>query len=221
MSYNFNYISKHNPEVQKVYDELQEIIREVRNILRKEITFQSEPVGSYSRNMITYDFKSNVGFDLDFNFDIQKTIKDFSAKEIHTKFLNALNQVASKYGYSAAEDNTRVLTIKVKDKNNSVILHSCDIAIVNNYCDDEGYERQEYIRFDRKTSRCSWCEQADGFYMLPEKIAWLKDTDDLWNELRDYYLYKKNTNPDQEKYHSRDLFGQAVHETCQRNGYYE
>ena len=108
MSYNFNYISKHNPEVQKVYDELQEIIREIRNILRKEITFQSEPVGSYSRNMITFDFKSNVGFDLDFNFDIQKTIKDFSAKEIHNKFLNALNQAATKYSYSAVDENTSV-----------------------------------------------------------------------------------------------------------------
>ncbi len=221
MSYTFNYISKHSPEIQKFYNELLEITLEVQKLLRKEISFEYSVVGSYSRNMITYNRKTNVGYDLDFNFDIRKGYDAFTAKQIRTKVQNALNQVAPKYGYSHAADNTRVLTIKVKDQNTSRVLRSCDFAIVNTYLDEDGFRHQEYVRFDRKTGHCSWCEQSDGFYMLPKKIEWLKSHERLWNELRDYYLYKKSTNPNPKELHSRDLFGQAVHETCQRNGYYD
>ena len=58
--------------------------------------------------------------------------------KIKFKIIQALNKVAHKYGYDYAEDSTRVITIKFKDRKNSRILHSCDFAIVNNYTDEEG-----------------------------------------------------------------------------------
>ena len=49
------------------------------------------------------------------------------------------------------------------------------------------------------------------------KIQWLKDNE-LWNDLKDYYLDKKNNNQDPNK-HSRSIFAESVNEMCQKNGY--
>lgn len=219
MSYHFDYISKHDPSVQKAYNELLIIIGKVQNELHDKISFQREFIGSYSRNMITWDTKSNVGFDFDVNLIIQRGIHDFHPQEIRNMIGNALSKHAAQFEYSTVQSSTRVLTIKVIDHENSRIKHSCDFAIVYDYEDDEGYHSQDYIHFDKKHNEYTWCEQSKGFYMLPEKIEWLKEND-LWHELRDYYLNKKNNNPNPKEFHSRDLFAQAVHETCQRNGYY-
>lgn len=62
MKHDFKFISKHSPQVKSAYSNLMEILSLVHDDLRKQYTFQHEPVGSYSRNMITYDAKSNKGF---------------------------------------------------------------------------------------------------------------------------------------------------------------
>ena len=117
-----------------------------------------------------------------------------------------------------AEDSTRVITIKVKDRQNSKILHSCDFAIVNDYMDDDGNERQEYIHFNKKQKSYSWQEQPQGFYLLDEKEEWIKECG-YWQDVRDLYLYKKNHNNDSHK-HSRSIYAETIHEICQRYGYY-
>lgn len=107
---------------------------------------------------------------------------------------------------------------QVQDVDHSVshILHSCDLAIVYDY-DEEGKSLQQYIHFNKDTQTYMWCKQPKGYYMLHDKIDWLKKNRH-WQELRDYYIYKKNinTNPD---VHSRTLFAIAVHEMCQKKGY--
>ena len=60
MKHDFKFISKHSPQVKSAYSDLMEILSLVHDDLRKQYTFQHEPVGSYSRNMITYDAKSNI-----------------------------------------------------------------------------------------------------------------------------------------------------------------
>ena len=119
-------------------------------------------------------------------------------------------------GYSYAEDSTRVITIKKINHLYSCVEHSCDFAIVNNYT-DKGCSRQEYIHFNKKINQYYWCQQSKGYYKLPEKIQWLK-INNYWNELRDYYIYKKNINSDK-NIHSRTLFAIAVQEICQKYGY--
>lgn len=75
--YYFDYISKKNPIIKNSFAEIAEIIRQVQDDLRNDITFQFKPVGKYSRNMITWDKKSNLDYDFDFNPDIWKGYGDF------------------------------------------------------------------------------------------------------------------------------------------------
>ena len=105
--------------------------------------------------MVTYDVESNVGFDLDVNIYVNDDECRFSAKEIKTKIMLALNKVVHYYGYDNVEDSTRVITIKVKDKENSKILHSCDFAIVNDYTDDE-------VFMERATTRILFTRRKSG-----------------------------------------------------------
>lgn len=155
MKHDFKFISKHSPQVKSAYSDLMEILSLVHDDLRKQYTFQHKPVGSYSRNMITYDAKSNIGFDFDINIYPNDEENHFTAKQIKLLFKQSLDKFAHRYSYDFAEDSTRVLTIKVKDRKNSRILHSVDFAFVNDYEDDDGYDCQEYIRYNKKQNTYS------------------------------------------------------------------
>ena len=219
MAYHFTYVSKHDPEVQKRHTELCTLIREVQNQVRKKFTFQYKFIGSYSRNMITWDSKSNIGYDFDVNIEPNLEEIDCSPKEIMSALQNALNKSAPKFGFDPPEASTSVLTIKVKDKKHSRILFSCDFAVVDNYEDDDGNERQEYIRFNKKQNAYQWCERGEGYYMLPEKIKWLKEND-LWGEMRELYIVNKN-DVRNKSLHSRTVFANTVHQVCQKNGFFD
>ena len=216
MKHDFKFISKHSPQVKSAYSDLMEILSLVHDDLRKQYTFQHEPVGSYSRNMITYDAKSNIGFDFDINIYPNDEENCFTAKQIKLLFKQSLDKFAHRYGYDFAEDSTRVLTIKVKDRKNSRILHSVDFAFVNDYEDDDGYDCQEYIHYNKKQNAYSWSEQSQGFYMLPERFQWIKGNG-LKDELDALYIRKKNNNDDPNK-HSRSLFAEAVN-ACYNENY--
>lgn len=219
MQHDFYFISKNNPKVKRTYKDILNMLKEVQNLVRKKFTFRFDVVGSYKRNMITYDAKSNVGYDFDFNIEVNDGNDRYTPKQLRDILRNAIGTVCVKYGYDFPEDSTRVLTIKMKDRKNSSILHSCDFAIVNNYIDDEGYEGQEYIHYDKSYSNYTWCEQPNGYYMLPDKIEWIKEND-LWEIMRNLYIEKKNKN-DNPNVHSRTIFAMTVHEICQRYGFYK
>lgn len=78
---------------------------------------------------------------------------------------------------------------------------------------------QKYIRFDKKSNTYTWEEQPKGFYLLPEKIEFCKDNS-LWQEVRDTYIQKKNTNTDKNK-KSRSIFADTIHQVCQKNRYFD
>lgn len=215
--HNFKYVSK--KQFSPVKKDLIQIINSVHDQVRKNFTFQFYFVGSAERNMVTYDVGSNVGYDFDVNIQVNDAENKFSAKEIKTKIRMAFDQVVTYFGYDYGEDSTRVITIKVKDKYKSRILHSCDFAIVNDYIDYHGNERQEYIHYNKRHNRYSWQEQPKGFYLLEEETEWIKDCG-YWQNMRDLYLYKKNHNNNQYK-HSRSIYAETIHEVCQRYGYYD
>lgn len=219
MQHDFYFISKNNPEVKRAYKDILNMLKEVQDLVRKKFLFRFDVVGSYKRNMITYDAKSNVGYDFDFNIEVNDGDDRYTPKQLKDILRNAIGKVCVKYGYDFPEDSTRVLTIKMKDRKNASILHSCDFAIVNNYIDDEGYEGQEYIHYAKSHGNYTWCEQPDGYYMLPDKIDWIKEND-LWESMRDLYIEKKNKN-DNPNMHSRTIFAITVHEICQKYGFYE
>lgn len=209
--HDFCYVARKSAAPLKA--ELIEIINQVQDLVREKFTFQYTFVGSSSRNMITYDRNSNIGFDFDVNIEVNDDEENYSASEIKNTIRSALDRIAPRYGYSYCEDSTRVLTIKVIDYSHSRIVHSCDFAIVNNY----GNGKQQYIRYNKDTQTYTWEEQSKGYLYLPEKIDWLKKKK-LWNEFLDYYIEKKNKNMDPDK-HSRAIFAESVNEMCQKNGY--
>lgn len=212
--YNFKYVDK--AIWIPIRNDIEDILHKVQDLVRDKFTFSYRFIGSSSRNMITCDFNSNIGFDFDVNIYINDDDERYSAKEQKEIIMNALNRIAWQYGYSPCENSTRVITIKVKDRPLSRIVHSCDIAIVHDYTDGKGKNGQEYIRFNKRQQTYTWVAQPKG-YNLEKKIKWLKKQL-LWNDVRDIYLYKKNVNTDPDK-HSRSLFAEAVNEVCCQNGY--
>lgn len=213
----FEYVTKE--KLAPARENVIAIITEMQNILRKEFTFRFDFVGSYKRGTVTYDPASNVGFDFDVNIEVNDDNEEYSAAELKDKIISVLNCVAWKYGYDYAENSTRVITIKVKDQQHSRILHSCDFAIVNNYTDKHGKKRQQYIHFNKKQKSYTWQEQPSGYYVLPQKEDWIKARGHH-QKLKDLYLDKKNANRDPNK-RSHSLYAEAVHEICQRYGYYD
>ena len=209
--HDFHYVSKST--AQPIKAELYEILHEVQNLVRDYFTFQFTPVGSSTRNMITRDAKSNIGFDFDINIEINDDEEKFSPKEIRTRLRNAIDRVAPRYGYKCCEDSTRVLTIKKVNSSTSCIIHSCDFAVVHN-CEDG---KQQYIRFNKQQNSYTWEYQGKGFKGLGRKIEWLKKNG-LRDELREYYIFKKNNNDNPDK-HSRSIFAESINEMCQKSGY--
>ena len=211
--HDFKYVTEN--EAKPVKKELYQILYDVQNLIRDKFTFSFTPIGSSTRNMITYDTKSNIGYDFDINIEVNDDNEDFSPEEIRTIIRTAINHIAPRYGYTNCEDSTRVLTIKKVNTLYSCILHSCDFAIV--YTLDDG--RQQYIRFNKDNNYYSWEFQGNGYSDLDKKINWLKKKK-LWNKLRDYYIEKKNANDNLNK-HSRSIFVESINEMCQKNGYHK
>ncbi len=205
--HDFVYVTK--SLAKPVRDEIIHIIRKVQYIVRPHFTFQFRPVGSSRLNMITYDRKSNIGFDFDFALEINDDDENYSPSEIRHIIKNAIDQAAPRYGYKCCEDSTSVLTIKKVNAFTSRILHSCDFALVYN-CEDE---RQRYIRFNKKNDNYTWEYQGKGFKNLDNKIAWLK-RNGYWGELQDYYIDKKNRNINSDK-HSRSILAESINEMYQ------
>ena len=219
--HNYVFVSKKNERVKQEYATIRKILQKAQNIIRKDFDIKFHSVGSYARNMITYEPNSNIGYDFDFNAEVfDDAWENYKPKAIKRIVREAINKVATEYGYANAEDSTRVLTIKKKDTKKSKILHSFDVAIVINYEDDNGYDCQDYIHFAKKKKLYNWCEQSHSFYTLDDKIGWIKDNDIPWNYVREYYLEKKNKN-DNPDMHSRQIYAQTIHEICQKYGYYD
>lgn len=171
--YYFQYVTRKH--LSPVKNDLIRIIHMMQNLLRDDFTFQFYFVGSTRRNMVTYDADTNVGYDFDVNIQVNSTSDNLTAKEIKMKIKDALDRIVINFGYDYAEDSTRVLTIKFKDRKNSKIIHSCDFAIVNDYIDDDGYEEQQYIHFNKKQNKYFWAEQSQGYHLLDEKVDWIKE----------------------------------------------
>ena len=78
--YNYDYVTKN--EALPVKKELIKIINQVQDIVREHFTFNFYFIGSSSRNMITQDVRSNIGFDFDVNIEVNDDEQNYSAEEI-------------------------------------------------------------------------------------------------------------------------------------------
>ncbi len=108
--HDFVYVTK--ASAQSVKNELIQIIHEVQDLIEEYFTFQFKPVGSSSRNMITYDRKSNIGYDFDFDLEINDDDENYTPEEIRHIIKNAIDQVAPRFGYKYCEDSTSTALLK-------------------------------------------------------------------------------------------------------------
>lgn len=204
----FEYVTK--KEYSPVKKELVELITLVKNELSDYFDFRYDFVGSIPKNIVTRNKKSNIGYDFDVNLKVDCDI-NLSPKKIKKIIMQCFDKYARLYGYDYCEDSTRVITIKVKDRENSRIIHSCDFAIVREF--EDGI--QQYIRFNKNYNSYSWEYQPKGFYQLEERQKLIKQYG-LWQDVRELYLYKKNTNDDSNK-KSRSIFAETINEVYMRN----
>lgn len=206
--YNFKYVTK--AEARKVRENLEKLVHEVQDEVRDNFTFRYYFIGSSARNMITYDPTTNIGFDFDVNLEVNDNAGQYSAKKVRQTLEHAFQKVYRKYGYTHFENSKRVFTIKGYNMNSGKVEHSCDVAIVKNFIDEEGIEGQEYIAFDKIRGSYSWEMQTKGFE-LREKEDFLRKRQAAWDAVRARYLKKKNTNRDKSK-HSRSLYAETIKE---------
>lgn len=73
--HDFRYVTKN--EAKPIKKELYRILYDVQDLVRDKFTFSFTTVGSSSHNMITYDAKSNIGFDFDINIEVNDDNEDF------------------------------------------------------------------------------------------------------------------------------------------------
>lgn len=152
----------------------------------------------------------DLQFDFDINFYPNDDEEEYEPDEIRKIFLNAINRIAPKYGYGGCENKTKTLCIKVVDYMKSRIVYSCDFVIVFD-CPDG---RQQYIRRNKQSGRCTWEYQQQGYSGIEGKVNWLK-RNNHWEELMDYYLYKKDRNDDPNK-KSRSIYAESIKEVCDK-----
>lgn len=211
---NFEYVPK--SEWQPVKDNIIQLIHLVQREVRQYFTFTYEFIGSASRKMITREVGGNVGFDFDVNIRVNDEENEYAPKKIRNILRTAFDKFAKQFGYGYGEDSTRVITLKVKDRRNSKIIHGVDFAVVNDYEDEYGSLHQEYIHFNKGQGTYDWQEQPEGYYLLMERIEDLKQSSELWNEVREVYLDKKCRNTDPNK-KSRSLFAETIKEVHERH----
>jgi len=206
--YHYEYVSKKQAAPYKA--ELIEIINKVQDEVRDDFTFQFTFIGSSSRNMITFDPTTNIGFDFDVNLEVNDDDENYSPDEIRTIIRNALTRISRQYGYNKCEDSTRVITIKAIDQWRSSISHSCDFAVVYN-----GKKGQQYIRLNKETGKYTWEFQKQPYEDLEKRADYLKEKGH-WNEVLKVYLDKKNSNDNPDK-HSRSLYAETINECYRRH----
>ena len=205
----FEYVTK--KEFGPVKKELMELINLVQDEVRDCFTFSFDFIGSASRNMITREVNGNIGYDFDVNIRVNDPNEKYSANELRKILMNGFDKYSSRFKYDNAEDHSRVFTIKVKDKKNSRIVHSCDFAIVF-----DGYDgKQQYVRFNKSNNNCTWEFQPDSYYQIKEKIKTIKEYG-YSQEVRKVYKDKKcaNMNPNKK---SRSLFAETINEVFDRH----
>ena len=210
--YHIEYVSKKEAAPYKA--ELIEILHQVQDYVRDDFTFQFTFIGSSSRNMITYDPTTNIGFDFDVNITVNDDDEDYSPEEIRTILHNAFSRFMTAYGYNKCEQSTRVISIKVVDQWSSRVIRSCDFAVVY-----EGRNGQQYIRFNKERNYFSWEFQTQPYKELEFRADYLKENGH-WNEVLEVYLDKKNNNYNPDK-HSRSLYAETINECFRRHNNHE
>lgn len=199
--------SKYNP----VRKELDQIIGRVQKIMKAEYetSFQYQLIGSGGRHLITCIENGNSGYDFDYNLIIRPPQEGYSydAKILKHQFITAFKRALQGTKYRDPQDRSSVISIKVVDKINQRIIHSCDFAII--YYDQNKIENGYLYLKHYKAENSYGFEFRKSSYKIEEKIDNIREYQNGWNMIRDEYLKLKNINIDDNKT-SNSLYFEAV-----------
>ncbi len=195
----YEYVPKN--EYRPVRQELEEIMRKTHIYMRKEfdLPFQHKLIGSGNRHLITRIKNGNGGFDFDYNFIIPAPEEGYKWKAdvVKHQFMQALSFAIKGTRYSAPKDSTSAITLKVIDKQNSKIEHSCDFAIIY-YSEDDDFNGYYYLKNNKNQGSYSF-ERRTLSIDIDEKLECILSYSNGWNVLKDEYLKLKNSNKDKNK----------------------
>lgn len=177
------------------------------------ISFTYQLVGSAKRNLVVRHH--NQGFDCDFQIFITKNQRQLEGKVIKQIFIDNLNRIVAKEGFSFCENSKSAITIKKVNQDESKIKISYDIVII-----EKRYDNYYILRIINKGQQ----NERYVYELLPEmkglrdKILQIKGISN-WGKLRTIYYKKKTNNIENKK--AYQLFYEAVNETInckKRNG---
>lgn len=197
----YEYVYK--KEWKPIKKEIMELLYELQNEVRKDTTFQFSFVGSVKYNIITREVKGNKGFDLDVQCLIKK---DLTANKAFNIFKTSLDNIVKNSPFDFPQKYENVFVLKNKDKQNSKIIYSCDIAIMKE-CKDG---RKQILRKD-ENNQYKWEFQLKDYEQVEQLTKDIK-TKRLWEKFREKYLDEKCK---QSEKPSRILLVETLNNFCQ------
>lgn len=207
----YEYVKK--SEYAPIKKEIENILRKTQAIMESEyeLKFKFDLIGSGKRHLITRVVGGNSGYDFDYNLIIPHPGQGYhyKANVIKEDFIKALKIALKGTQYSFPKDSTSAITIKVVDKNNSKIKHSCDLAIIY-YDTNDGCDGYKYLRNDKQSNQYSFAFRAYSQDEMDEKLYEILEYTNGWNWIRDEYLKLKNVNEGNKNKHSFSLYVEAV-----------
>lgn len=177
---NYEYVCE--KEWKPVKKEILEILHELQDEVRNKTTFDISFVGSVKYNLITREVNGNKGFDLDVQCLINNDLK---ADDAFNSFKQAFDRIIVDYSFDYPQKYENVFVLKFKDKKNSKIVYSCDIAIMKK-CNDG---RKQILR-KSDNNHHKWEFQSKDYVQVEQLINKIKKKK-LWFKFRKKYLDEK------------------------------
>ena len=195
----FEYVNR--AEYSPVKVEVEKIINRVNSYMQREYDTAFCPclIGSGKRHLITREVKGNAGYDFDYNLVLPAPEPGYHyvSKVLKEQFMEAFKYAVKGTKYSNPKDSTSAITIKVGDRKNSKVVHSCDFTIIY-YEDDIINNGYFYLRNNKKQNSYTF-EYRKLSFKIDEKIDYILEYQNGWNKIRDEYLKLKNRNNDKNK----------------------
>lgn len=202
----YKYVSK--KEIRDIRECCEEIIKKIQKSQLKDFfTFSFYLIGSGKTNLITIN-GDNGTYDLDYNLILQKDKEDLFSKpqKIKELFSKEFDKERNNFNIKKIENSSSVITLKFKDKKANV-----DIAILRKN-NNGNYSK---IIYDKNKNRYIWNEikcsknYQDNINSIKQQMC--------WNEVREKYLFKKNSYLRQNKnISSFSILLETINEVMQR-----
>lgn len=235
----FYYATKR--EAEPFREEICDIIGNVYDyVSRNYFNFDYDFSGATSVNMVSYDNNGDRRFLFDMDIEVDDPDEEYTPSDIIRIFEDAL---------------IKSMSMSVCRRTVSLDMLECRRTVgFNMFGSPEGIRlvffggkfvchlyfvftcskgRQQYIKCDDTQRNYEWVYRDNKYNNISKEIKWLKDKDNaLWNDFRNYYLYKMNDNYINDIEHiggfisirnieyitPKTLFMEAVHEFALENG---